>query len=87
MRNSVFFNNKKPETVNPDEILKVTALFYLKNALQKDEYEGCADLIQTAKKFGARQSEISAVLTGYQRGGEVQRQNEANRGNRGRRRF
>ena len=48
-----------------DETLKVTTLLYLKEALEQERYENCAELIQTAKKFGANTSDISQVITGY----------------------
>ena len=48
-----------------DETLKVTTLLYLKEALEQERYETCAELIQTAKKFGASQNDISQVVAGY----------------------
>ena len=87
MERNVVFNNGKTMTVSLDEMLKVTALLYLKDALFKEEYEGCAELIKAAKSFGARKSEVSKVLTEYRFRVKVDRPNEANQINGGRLRF
>ncbi len=42
--------------------VKLTALIYLKQALLKEEYESCADLISIAKEFGAKDSEVQNLL-------------------------
>jgi hypothetical protein len=41
---------------------KLTALLYLKEALLHERYEECLELIQTAREFGARESEIENLL-------------------------
>jgi hypothetical protein len=87
MENNVVFNNGKTITVTFNDMLRVTALLYLKDALIKEEYEGCAELIKAAKSFGARQSEVSKVLTEYKFKLKAARQNEANQFNGGRLRF
>ena len=45
-----------------DELLKATALLYLKDALVKQEYESCAELLGSARNFGAEQGEIDEVI-------------------------
>jgi chromosome condensin MukBEF complex kleisin-like MukF subunit len=47
------------------EILKVTALSYLQEALAAQEYEACQELVDTAKNLGVDQGDISAVITDY----------------------
>lgn len=42
--------------------VKLTALLYLKQALQKEQYEMCSDLIAIAKEFGAKEVEIENLL-------------------------
>ena len=42
--------------------VKLTALLYLKEALLKERYEECAELISTALEFGAVRYEITALL-------------------------
>lgn len=42
--------------------VKLTALWYLKEALVKEDYEICSDLIAIAKEFGANDFEIYALL-------------------------
>ena len=48
-----------------DTVLKTTALIYLNEALVKEEYEHCRELVDFAKKAGAQQNEISEVISGY----------------------
>jgi hypothetical protein len=45
-----------------DEALRVTALAYLKEALIKERYEQCADLITAAKRFGATGRDIKVAI-------------------------
>ncbi|MCR4336373.1 MAG: hypothetical protein NUV91_01005 [Candidatus Omnitrophica bacterium] len=66
------------QAVNSDEVLKVTTLLYLQEALLKEKYEGCKELIEIAKKFGAQQSEIKEVIAAYIRD-KAGGQNGANR--------
>jgi hypothetical protein len=61
-----------------DELLKVTALVYLKDALVKQEFETCEELIAIAKNFGAEQSEVTDVITSYLRGDKTN-ERETNR--------
>ena len=71
MRKNELFNNEKNKPFIPDEILKVTALIYLKEALQNEKYEECTELTKIAKRFGARTSEIKGVITESNRGMRV----------------
>ena len=62
MRNMTIFKGGGSRSLSQDEILKVTALLYLKEALLKEEYEGCQELVDSARKFGAQQGEINEVI-------------------------
>ena len=42
--------------------VKLTALLYLKEALQKEHYEKCPDIIAVAKEFGAAPYEVQDLL-------------------------
>ncbi len=42
--------------------VKLTALLYLKEALRKEQYEICSDVIAVAKEFGATASEVQSLL-------------------------
>jgi len=42
--------------------LRLTALLYLREALQTERYEECAELIRFAKRFGARNGDIRSLL-------------------------
>ena len=56
------------QALGSDQILKVTALLYLKEALIEQKYESCQELINTARELGAFSSDISAVITDYLNG-------------------
>lgn len=40
----------------------LTALWYLKEALLEEKYEKCAEFIAVAKEFGAKKTDIQALL-------------------------
>lgn len=42
--------------------IKLTALIYLKEALAKQQYELCGDLVSVAREFGAKDFEIQDLL-------------------------
>jgi hypothetical protein len=42
--------------------LKLTALLYLREALQREQYERCAELIRSAEELGAAPYEIQDLL-------------------------
>ena len=42
--------------------VKLTALLYFKQALMKEQYELCPDLIAIAREFGAKEVEIQNLL-------------------------
>ncbi len=42
--------------------VKLTALIYLREALLKERYEDCADIISVAREFGASADEIRWFL-------------------------
>lgn len=58
----------KEQVLSADSVLKVTALVYFKDALAKQEYETCPELLGSARRFGAQQSEIDEVIASVLRG-------------------
>lgn len=63
MNNRVdFSSHEDPQIMNQADVLKLTALIYLQDAIQQERYEQGAELIVHAKKFGARQEEIDAAI-------------------------
>jgi len=58
-------NTLLKEELGTEQLLKLTALLYLKEALVNQEFETCPELIETAKKAGAEQEEISTILAEY----------------------
>ena len=42
--------------------LKLTALLYLKEALVREQYEKCAEIVAIAKEFGAAGFEVRDLL-------------------------
>lgn len=82
MKNNAVQNNEGQSVIS-DQAFKVTALQYVKEALFNEEFEDCERLIDIAKKFGAQQGEINAVITAYIRGDKAEAgggQSEANQG-------
>ena len=64
MRNNIIYtNNKKPAA--PNKVLKATALIYFQEALAKEEFEQCPELIQKAHDFGANKKDIQKVIAQY----------------------
>ena len=66
MSNTIY-NREQPKTVKPDALDKAIALIFLTDALVKEHYEGCAGLIDQAKRNGARTREINRVLARFTR--------------------
>jgi len=54
-----------------DQLLKVTALLYFREALVAQQYETCPELIKTAKKVGVSQEEVSSVISDYLNTGDL----------------
>lgn len=75
------FNKEKDQVLSADQVIKVSALQYLREALYNEEYEKCGELVDAAKKSGASQGEISKVIIAYIRGKEAGGFNEANPNN------
>jgi hypothetical protein len=72
MENNALLNSE--QALGTDQILKVTALLYLKEALVAQKYETCRELIDTAKNAGVEQGDISAVIADYLNAGNLGRQ-------------
>jgi len=60
-------NNEEIKAVGRNDVNKLIALINLKEALINENYEGCASLVAKARGFGALNSEISEVLSGFTR--------------------
>ncbi len=56
------------DVLTSNEVLKLSALLYLKEALEEQKYELCADLVQIAQQFGATQGDVTQVITAFLRG-------------------
>ena len=61
-------NNEAREALAPNELLKVTALLYLEEALEREAYEECRELAASARAFGAKPEELKGVLYAFLRG-------------------
>ncbi len=68
MENNTVINQE----IEANEIFKVTALLYFKEALINQEYESCQELVGIAKELGATQREISETIIGYLRGDKAE---------------
>ena len=62
------------QALGSDQLLKVTALLYFKEALVAQKYESCRELIDTAKDLGVSQGDISAVIADHLNPGNPGRQ-------------
>ena len=60
-----------------EEVLKVSALLYFKEALGRQEYESCAELAAAARQLGAQQGEIDAAIAAHLRGDQANAPNES----------
>ncbi|MCB9772178.1 MAG: hypothetical protein H6754_06470 [Candidatus Omnitrophica bacterium] len=87
MENNLTIKGRENGQLNSNEVLKLTSLIYLKEALLAQRYEDCAELIRDAKGFGAEQVEISALLVEVFRGRKTDADSEAKQINEGRSRF
>ena len=47
--------------------IKFTALLYLRDALRREQYEKCAEIISVAEEFGAKPFEIRDLLEDQRR--------------------
>ena len=56
------FNLERRQEVMFRHPVKVTALWTLKEALLKEKYEECSEIIAIAKEFGAHPAEIYYLL-------------------------
>jgi hypothetical protein len=63
-----------------NEVLKTTALLYLNEALEKQEYETCAELVKIAPTLGVKKEDIRNVITTYLKSGQLGGQTEAKMG-------
>jgi hypothetical protein len=62
MRINFTLNKNNQGEQQPDELLQVTALAYLQDALANERYEECAQLVKAARLYGAEGREIQKVL-------------------------
>ncbi len=58
-----FIEQENKKTNSQEHLLKVTALLYLKEALYKEKYEECLELITVAKRYGVEQEEIQKIIS------------------------
>jgi len=45
--------------------VKMTALLYLREVLQKQQFDECDDIICIARAFGAQDQDIDEIIEGY----------------------
>ncbi len=65
MNRTNVMENPTVKTVTPEKMLKVTALYYFTEALYKEKYEVCNELVKAAIGFGARKKEIRKIIIEY----------------------
>jgi hypothetical protein len=62
---SNLFNQTQIETDGLPQLIKTTSLQYLKDALVREDYEQCPELIQTAKNNGATKEEVQKEIQAF----------------------
>lgn len=65
MNNNKLNQNERIETEFADNILKTTALLYLREALFADKFEQCKELVEFARAFGAKVEEVVDIINEY----------------------
>ncbi|MDE2027562.1 MAG: hypothetical protein KGK03_01895 [Candidatus Omnitrophica bacterium] len=63
MENNILLSEE--QALGRDQLLKVTALLYFKEALVTQKFETCRELVDAAKGAGATQGDISTVIADY----------------------
>ena len=58
----LIFEEDEYQSIKADETLQATALIYLQDAILNERYEEAAELLQSARGFGASKEEISAII-------------------------
>ena len=81
------FTLNKGKDTQKDQVLQVTALAYLEDALANERYEECADLIEAAKEYGATLVEIRTIVAEGARGVQKNRGAKTAARTNGRKRF
>ena len=62
---SLISDNRVDQKMTRDHPVKTTALLCLKEALAKENFEECKDMIQIAHEFGAEPQEIHELLVSF----------------------
>lgn len=62
MKSMIKTNRPVRVAVQAKHPVALTSLLYLREALFREEYEKCRELIEVAREFGARENEISYLL-------------------------
>jgi chromosome condensin MukBEF complex kleisin-like MukF subunit len=63
MGNNVLANEE--QALGADQLLKVTALSYLNEALGAQRYEACRQIVDTAKALGVAAGDITATIADF----------------------
>ncbi|MDE1921757.1 MAG: hypothetical protein KGJ09_10640 [Candidatus Omnitrophica bacterium] len=63
MENNVLL--KEEQALSANQLFKVTAVSYLKEALAAQRYETCREIVDTAKALGVAGSDISAAIADF----------------------
>ncbi len=66
------------QEINADGVLKQSALIYFQQALKKQEFEACSELVALAREFGAETADIQAIITSYLGGAKPGGRNQVN---------
>lgn len=65
MKLNVNLTNRTQKPEFPEEARKEITLLYLEEALYKEQFEDCGQLARNARKFGAKDEEVSKVIAKF----------------------
>ena len=65
MKLNVNLTNRINKPEFSDEARKEIALLYLEEALDKEQYEDCRQIIENAKQFGVKNDEVSKFIVTF----------------------
>jgi hypothetical protein len=69
----------RQQEINAERVLKQSALIYFKQALKKQQFEACRELVTLAREFGADSAEVQLVITSYLTGDKPGGRNQVNK--------
>jgi len=74
----VLYSSVEGQALNPNGVVKTTALLYFQEELFGQRYENCKEILEIAKALGVEQHDLDAAIKFHLRAIQTQRPYEAN---------